>query len=106
MGPLSRSERIDGSRRFTLAEPTSPRARLVVKNLSVAYGGNTVVRDVSLAVQPGEAVAFLGRKGAGETTPLLGISRAGAPSAGSLRIGGPFLSEFTPPAVAPRGLAP
>src|SRR5207247_11030052 len=104
MGPLSRSERIDGSRRFTLAEPNSPRARLAVKNLSVSYGGNTVVRDVSLAVQPGEAVALLGRNGAGKTTTLMAIAGAVAPAGGSVEIDGGPVTELPAHAIARRGL--
>src|SRR5881394_950903 len=87
MEPRWRSGRIGGFRRFTLAESTSLRARLAVKNLSVSYGGNTVVRDVSLAVQPGEAVALLGRNGAGKTTTLMAIAGVVRPSAGTVEIG-------------------
>src|SRR5205809_1463224 len=105
MGPLSRSERIDGSRRFTLAEPNSPRARLAVKNLSVSYGGNTVVRDVSLAVAPGEAVALLGRNGAGKTTTLMAIAGAIRPSAGSVEIDGYAVAGQPSYRIARRGLS-
>src|SRR2546430_16614865 len=104
MAPPPRSGLIDGSRRFTLAEPTSPRARLVVKNLAVAYGGNTVVRGVSLAVQPGEAVALLGRNGAGKTTTLMAIAGAVAPAAGSVEIDGVPVTELPAHAIARRGL--
>src|SRR2546427_7186959 len=104
MGHLSRSGLIDGSRRFTLAEPTSPRARLAVKNLAVAYGGNTVVRGISLAVQPGEAVALLGRNGAGKTTTLMAIAGAVAPAAGSVEIDGVPVTELPAHAIARRGL--
>src|SRR2546422_6857173 len=104
MGPPPRSGRIDGSRRFTLAEPTSPRARLVVKNLAVSYGGNPVVRDVSLAIQPGEAVALLGRNGAGKTTTLMAIAGAVAPAAGSVEIDGASVTKLPAHAIARRGL--
>src|SRR5437867_12569547 len=99
MGPPSRSGQIDGFRRFTLVEPTSPRARLAVKNLSVSYGGNTVVRDVSLSVQPGEAVALLSRNGAGKTTTLIAIADAVAPAAGSFAISGVSVIELPAHAV-------
>src|SRR2546429_6504970 len=106
MEPLWRSGRIDGFRRFTLAESTSLRARLAVRNLAVAYGGNTVVRDVSLAVPPGEAVALLGRNGAGKTTTLMAIAGAVATSAGSAAISGDSLTTPPPPAIARRSLTP
>src|SRR2546429_6743135 len=104
MGPPPRSGLIDGSRRFTLAQSTSARARLVVRNLAVAYGGNTVVRDVSLAVQPGEAVALLGRNGAGKTTTLMAIAGAVAAAAGSVEIDGVSVAKSPAHAIARRGL--
>ncbi len=41
---------------------------LVAKNLKKAYGGRTVVNDVSFHVEPSEIVGLLGRNGAGKTT--------------------------------------
>lgn len=41
---------------------------LVAHNLAKSYNGRTVVRDVSLSVQRGEAVGLLGPNGAGKTT--------------------------------------
>ncbi len=43
---------------------------LTVEGLSVAYGPVRAVRDLSLAVFPGEIVALLGANGAGKTTTL------------------------------------
>jgi len=52
---------------------------LVVRNLSAAYGRAPVLFDVSLDVAPGEAVALLGRNGAGKSTTfraLIGLVKA------------------------------
>ena len=87
-----------------MAESTSLRARLAVKNLSVSYGGNTVVRDVSLAVQPGESVALLGRNGAGKTTTLMAIAGAVPLAAGSVEIDGVSVAKLPAHAIARRGL--
>lgn len=38
---------------------------LVVRDLEVSYGKNSVLRGVGLAVEPGEVVGLLGRNGAG-----------------------------------------
>jgi osmoprotectant transport system ATP-binding protein len=46
----------------------------------------TRVRDVSLALAPGEAVAVLGRSGAGKTTILRLINGLATPTAGSVSI--------------------
>lgn len=43
---------------------------LEVDGLDFAYNGHRTLRSVSLAVQPGEAVALLGRNGSGKTTLL------------------------------------
>ena len=43
---------------------------LDVKNLHVQLAGNEVLREVSIAVQPGKLVCLVGRNGAGKTTTL------------------------------------
>jgi ABC-type branched-subunit amino acid transport system ATPase component len=61
---------------------------LEVRGLAASYGGPNVVRAVSLEVAPGEAVALLGRNGAGKTSTLLAIAGALVPAAGSVRVDG------------------
>ncbi|GGL17568.1 metal ABC transporter ATP-binding protein [Mangrovihabitans endophyticus] len=41
---------------------------LTVRHVAVAYGGRTVLHDVSLRVDPGEMVAILGANGSGKST--------------------------------------
>ncbi len=43
-------------------------AILEVKNLSAGYDGGFVIKDISLALEPGEFVAVLGRNGSGKST--------------------------------------
>jgi branched-chain amino acid transport system ATP-binding protein len=43
---------------------------VVCENLSVGYGGRTVVRDVSFSLGPGECMLVLGHNGAGKSTLL------------------------------------
>src|SRR5260370_42649045 len=91
-------------RRSTLAEPTRTpdgppprpfpasggwRFRLVVEDLSVAYGGSTVVRNASLRVGQGGAVALLRRKWAREPSTLMALARAITPRPGAGRVDRP-----------------
>ena len=41
---------------------------LSIRNLSVNFSGNDVIRDVSATLHGGEMVAVIGRNGAGKTT--------------------------------------
>ena len=42
-----------------------------VKNLAVTYGANTVLKNVSLAIEPGEIVTIVGPNGSGKTSLCL-----------------------------------
>jgi len=55
---------------------------LSVENLSLRYGAHTVLRDVDLAIDPGEIVTIVGPNGSGKTSLLRAIIGAERPSAG------------------------
>lgn len=61
---------------------------LEVESLQVRYGDVTAVSSVDLYVDEGQAVAVLGRNGAGKSSTLRGIAGASMPAAGSVRIDG------------------
>jgi branched-chain amino acid transport system ATP-binding protein len=61
---------------------------LAVKNLSAAYGRARVLFDVSLEVEPGEAVALLGRNGAGKSTTFRAILGLAPTRSGDIRFDG------------------
>jgi len=50
-----------------------------VQNLNAYYGDSYIVQDVSFDIDEGEIVALLGRNGAGKTSTLRAIARAGEP---------------------------
>jgi len=57
-----------------------------VRGLSFAYGVARVVRDVSLAVHPGEMVGVIGPNGSGKSTLLRLLGGALRPAAGEIRL--------------------
>ncbi len=61
---------------------------LALDRVRKSFGGPAVVKDVSLAVERGELVAFLGPSGCGKTTVLRMIAGFETPSAGAIRISG------------------
>jgi branched-chain amino acid transport system ATP-binding protein len=56
--------------------------------LSVARGGRTVVREVSLEIPPGEVTALLGPNGAGKSSLVLAVAGVLRPTAGRVLLSG------------------
>ncbi|MEO0619662.1 MAG: ABC transporter ATP-binding protein [Pseudomonadota bacterium] len=54
-------------------------AYFAVRGLNAYYGDSYVVQDISFDVNEGEILAMLGRNGAGKTSTLRAIARAGEP---------------------------
>lgn len=44
--------------------------KIIVKNASVSFGGNTILKDINFELNEGEKVAIVGRNGSGKTTLL------------------------------------
>jgi phosphate transport system ATP-binding protein len=66
---------------------TSVRERMLIESVSLAYGDNWVVRDVSLPVRQGEVLALIGASGSGKTTLLRSLNRLTEVTAGAARAG-------------------
>jgi len=77
---------------------------LVCEQLACGYGGSTVLRDVDLALAPGEIVAVNGPNGAGKTTLLLTIAGFLAPLAGTVRVDGDAVAPRQPAKANRRGI--
>lgn len=56
--------------------------------LTVGYGGRPLIREIEIALRPGEICALIGPNGAGKSTILRSITRHLAPIAGTVLIGG------------------
>jgi phosphonate transport system ATP-binding protein len=69
------------------SSPASPPA-LTLAGVGKRYSARIALRDVSLTVAPGEALALMGPSGAGKTTALLLAAGALAPDAGTVRVAG------------------
>jgi branched-chain amino acid transport system ATP-binding protein len=77
---------------------------LEVSGLAFAYDGALAVRDVSLAVEPGEIVALLGANGAGKSTTVRMIAGVLAPQKGAIRFDGQALTGVPSHHVVRRGI--
>ncbi|HEX8656477.1 MAG TPA: ABC transporter ATP-binding protein [Hymenobacter sp.] len=71
-------------------------ALLTVANLSKQFGAQPVLRDVSLALDPGDVLAVLGRSGCGKTTLLKILAGLETPDAGTLQLQGKDLQPVPP----------
>lgn len=69
---------------------------LKVEGLKKAYGPVTIVEGFNLQVREGEAVALVGRNGAGKSTVLRCIVGADRPDDGTVTICGNRMSETNP----------
>ena len=47
-------------------------AIIELRDVNVSLGGNSILNDMSMSVEPGRVHALLGRNGAGRSTPGIG----------------------------------
>lgn len=78
---------------------------LAIEGLSCGYGQATVIRELSLAIQAGEALALLGKNGMGKTTLLKGVLGFLPPMTGRVRFEDEVLPSGVPHQLAKRGIA-
>ena len=69
---------------------------LGLNNLTIRYGGTTVVRDFNLKVLDGEMVSLLGPSGAGKTTVLKAVAGLIHPHKGDILIDGHLVTDLPP----------
>jgi len=60
--------------------------QLELQNLTIGYGSNTIIHDLSLSIHDGEIVSLLGPSGAGKTTILKTIAGLLRPNSGQIII--------------------
>ena len=76
---------------------------LEVRDLTVGYGDNTVLRGLDLSIAKGQLVALIGANGAGKTTLLRTISGLLKPKSGSISLDGRPLQGLRPDEVVMQG---
>ncbi len=89
---------LDQPREASAGAPLGGRVRGEVElaNVSFTYAGGTeaVLKDVSLAVHPGQSLAIVGRSGAGKSTLVGLVPRLYEATAGVVRIDGRDVREY------------
>jgi len=68
--------------------------KIEVENLSLSYGRNVVVRDISFTLEPGQIIGLVGPNGCGKSTIIKAISRVVAPISGSIAFNGRDVSRI------------
>ncbi len=80
------------------------RAEIEVRGLSLSFGGNNALNDVSLRADHGEIVGIIGPNGAGKTTLFDVVSGFLRPDTGRVELAGVDVTERTASARARLGL--
>jgi ABC-type cobalamin/Fe3+-siderophores transport system ATPase subunit len=65
-------------------------------DLTLGHGGEPVVRDIGIALAPGEVTALVGPNGSGKSTLLRALARLHTPDAGQVVLDGRTLDSYRP----------
>ncbi len=88
-----------GARRAAdAAWPAPPKAASGIgfENVTVAYRGNAVLRNLTLTADPGEILALIGPSGSGKTTALRAVAGFVRPVSGRVHIGERDVTDLPP----------
>ena len=78
---------------------------LVVEKLSLSFGGNQVLHEVALDLQPGEITGLIGPNGAGKTSFFNCLTGLYKPQQGGIRFGGVRIDGIPPTGRAALGFS-
>lgn len=70
---------------------------LSIENLSVSYGGNKALSDVTLEVAEGKVACLLGSNGAGKSTLMNTIAGLQAPQSGTVQVNDRSMATWSTP---------
>jgi len=86
------------------AEVSLPGVPLRAEGVTAGYGGDPVIRGITVAVRPGEVISLVGPNGSGKSTllkSLVGVIRI---SVGTVRVGDRTITNLPPEEVARAGV--
>jgi branched-chain amino acid transport system ATP-binding protein len=83
----------------------SDNSMLEVRNLSLSFGGNMALADVSFNLNRGEILGLIGPNGAGKTCVLNCITRFYRPDQGGILFGGQDITDLRTHQIASIGIA-
>ncbi len=75
-------------------EQSPVRGKIEFRDLTFAYNGHAVLKDIDLAINPGETVAFVGKTGSGKSSLVSLVPRLLDAPDGSVLIDGKPVREF------------
>ena len=76
-----------------MSNPTSPSALLEVRGVNTHYGAVHILKDVDLAIYPGELVCLLGGNASGKTTTLKTLLGMVIPTSGEVVLNGEVVNH-------------
>jgi iron complex transport system ATP-binding protein len=80
---------------------------LATQNLSLAYAGTVIIRELSLTIPPRQITALVGANGCGKSTLLRGLARLLKPTQGAVYLDGKSIVQRSTKAIAQQlGLLP
>jgi ABC-type branched-subunit amino acid transport system ATPase component len=82
------------------AELTLPGLPLRATGITAGYGGDPVIRDITVQTSPGEVVSLVGPNGSGKSTLLKSLVGVVRVSSGTVRVGDRDLTNAAPEDVA------
>jgi len=82
------------------AELALPGLPLRAEKVTAGYGGDPVIRDITVSVDPGEVVSLVGPNGSGKSTLLKSLVGVVRLSSGTVKVGDRDLTNSAPEEVA------
>jgi ABC-type branched-subunit amino acid transport system ATPase component len=79
-------------------------ARLRAAGVTAGYGGDPVIRDITVQVEPGQVVSLVGANGSGKSTLLKSMVGVVRVTAGTVTVGDADVTNRPPEAVARTGV--